>query len=95
MMLRLMEVLNYSWLRNFHAQLRFSNSRMQRISWINERDIPSFRKQYGLAIYRAHDYGQSIRSDSREERTNVFLSNCDRQRTTGSATPFVGVAPFV
>jgi hypothetical protein len=46
MVLRLMEVLNCSWLRNFREQLRFSDSGMQRISRINKSDIPSFRKQY-------------------------------------------------
>jgi hypothetical protein len=32
---------------------------------------------------------QNVRNDSREKRTNIFLSNCNCKQTIGSAMPFV------
>jgi hypothetical protein len=88
-------VLNHSWLGNFPEQLPFSDSGMQIFSRINEGDIRSFRKRYGLVISCAQDYMQIVRNDSPEKTANVFLSNCNRQWIIGSVTPFVEVTRCV
>jgi hypothetical protein len=91
MVLALMEVLNHSWRRNFREQLPFPDSEMQSISRINKGDIPSFRKGYRLAISCAQDYVESVRNDSREKRTNGFLSKCHLTERSEAFHPLCGI----